>query len=94
MFCKLINLLYIVPFESNFKAMSIKSIEYNDENLKKAIDYVNSLTPSGGTEILKPIKFALYEKDVNKIVLLFTDGQVGNENEIIDFVETNVSTLV
>ena len=80
----------IVPFESNFKAMSIKSIEYNDENLKKAIDYVNSLTPSGGTEILKPIKFALYEKDVNKIVLLFTDGQVGNENEIIDFVETNV----
>lgn len=80
----------IVPFESNFKAMSIKSIKYNDENLKKAIDYVNSLTPSGGTEILKPIKFALYEKDVNKIVLLFTDGQVGNENEIIDFVETNV----
>ena len=80
----------IVPFESNFKAMSIKSIEYNDENLKKAIDYVNSLTSSGGTEILKPIKFALYEKDVNKIVLLFTDGQVGNENEIIDFVETNV----
>ena len=80
----------IVPFESNFKAMSIKSIEYNEENLKKAIDYVNSLTPSGGTEILKPIKFALYEKDVNKIVLLFTDGQVGNENEIIDFVETNV----
>lgn len=80
----------VVPFESNFKAMSIKSIEYNEENLKKAIDYVNSLTPSGGTEILKPIKFALYEKDVNKIVLLFTDGQVGNENEIIDFVETNV----
>ncbi len=80
----------IVPFESNFKAMSIKSIEYNDENLKKAIDYVNNLQASGGTEILKPIKFALYEKDVNKIVLLFTDGQVGNENEIIDFVETNV----
>ncbi len=81
----------IIPFESEFEAMNIKSIEYNEENMKKAIRYINKLEPLGGTEILDPIKFALYEKNTDKIILLFTDGQVGNEDEIIKFIENNVN---
>ena len=81
----------IIPFESQFEAMNIKSIEYNEENMKKAIEYINKLKPLGGTEILNPIKFALYEKEKDKVILLFTDGQVGNEDEIIRFVENNVN---
>lgn len=81
----------IIPFESEFEAMNIKSIEYNEENMKRAIRYINKLEPLGGTEILDPIKFALYEKNTDKIILLFTDGQVGNEDEIIKFVENNVN---
>lgn len=81
----------IIPFESDFEAMNIKSIEYNEENMEKAIKYINSLKPLGGTEILDPIKFALYERNTEKIILLFTDGQVGNEDEIIKFVENNIN---
>ena len=81
----------IIPFESRFQAMNIKSIEFNEENMQKAIKYINNLRPMGGTEILNPIKFALYEKDTEKIILLFTDGQVGNENEIIEYVADNVN---
>lgn len=81
----------IIPFESEFEAMNIKSIEYNEENMRNAVKYINNLEPLGGTEILDPIKFALYEKNTDKIVLLFTDGQVGNEEEIIKFVEDNVN---
>jgi len=81
----------IIPFESEFEAMNIKSIEYNEENMQKAVRYINKLKPLGGTEILDPIKFALYEKKTDKIILLFTDGQVGNEDEIIKFVEDNVN---
>lgn len=81
----------IIPFESQFEAMNIKSIEYNEENMQEAIRYINKLQPLGGTEILNPIKFALYEKEKDKIILLFTDGQVGNEDEIIRFVENNVN---
>lgn len=81
----------IIPFESDFEAMNIKSIEYNEENMENAIKYINSLKPLGGTEILDPIKFALYERDTEKIILLFTDGQVGNEDEIIKFVEDNIN---
>ncbi len=81
----------IIPFETHFEAMNIKSIAYNEENLKKATEYVNNLRPLGGTEILEPIKFALFDKKSDKIVLLFTDGQVGNEEEIIRFVNDNVN---
>lgn len=80
----------IIAFESEFEAMNISSLEYNEENLQKAINYVSRLQPMGGTEILDPIKFALYEKNQDKVILLFTDGQVGNENEIIKFVEDNI----
>lgn len=82
----------IIPFESRFSAMNINSIEYNEENLQKAIEYVNNLQPTGGTEILNPIKFALYQKETDKIILLFTDGQVGNEQEIIQYVDENIKT--
>ena len=81
----------IIPFESEFEAMNIKSIEYNEENMQKAVNYIKNLRPLGGTEILDPIKFALYEKDTDKIILLFTDGQVGNENQIIEYVADNVN---
>ena len=81
----------IIPFESRFEAMSINSIEYNENNLNEAIEYVKKLKVKGGTEILNPIKFALYEKDTEKIILLFTDGQVGNENEIINYIENSIN---
>ena len=81
----------IIPFETEFEAMNVKSIEYNEENMIKAEKYINALKPLGGTEILAPIKFALYEKNIDKTILLFTDGQVGNEDEIIRFVENNVN---
>lgn len=80
----------IVPFSNDFEAMNIKSLEYNEENYKKAIKYIDSLEARGGTEILKPIKFSLYDTDTDKVVLLFTDGQVGNEDEIIQFVQKNI----
>lgn len=53
---------------------------------KKRKDILTVCTAAGGTEILNPIKFALYE-NTEKVILLFTDGQVGNEKQIIDFVK-------
>lgn len=76
----------IIPFESSYTAFEIDSVEYTEENLKKAEKYIDSLVARGGTEILLPIKFALYEPSDDKVILLFTDGQVGNENQIFNFV--------
>ena len=75
----------IIAFDHEFEVMSAHAIEYNEKNMQEAERYINSLHAAGGTEILNPIKFALYE-NTEKVILLFTDGQVGNEKQIIDFV--------
>ena len=75
----------IIPFTNYYEHMEVESLEYNEENLKKAILYIENLNASGGTEILSPIQFALLNRDTDKVIMLFTDGQVGNEKEIINY---------
>ena len=81
----------IIPFATEFEAMSINSIEFNEENFKNARTYINGLSAKDGTEILNPLKFALYEKNVDKTILLFTDGQVANEDEIVNYISSNIN---
>ena len=71
----------IIAFESEFEAFSRRSLEFNEMNLKKAIGYVDSLVDKGGTEIFEPIQYAIDTSKTEKIILLFTDGEVGNEEE-------------
>lgn len=80
----------IIAFESTFEAFSRKSLDFNSTNLKKAIGYVDSLVDKGGTEIFEPIQYAIDTSKTEKIILLFTDGEVGNEEEIIDYVDENI----
>ena len=81
----------LIAFESQFVAMDIASLEYNEENLNKACLWVDNLLTIGGTEILDPIKFTIYEKVTERVVLLYTDGQVSNESEIVTYVRENIN---
>ena len=80
----------IIIFESRFSVMSLDSLEYNEKNYKIAEEFVKNLRARGGTEIYEPVKYALDGDDKNKVVLLFTDGQVGNENQILEYITNNI----
>jgi len=80
----------IVDFDSSFRVMSLASLKYNDKSFKKAEEYVNNMKAYGGTEIFEPVKFALDGDPHNKVVLLFTDGQVGNEDQILEYISNNI----
>lgn len=80
----------IIKFDNKFSAMNMSAIAVNDDNIEKAIEYIDTLKAWGGTEILKPLMFSLYEKPSNKTILLFTDGQVGNEAQILQYVRENI----
>lgn len=80
----------IIPFENFYESMSPEPLEYNDKNLEKAINYVNALYASGGTEIFEPLKYVLSNQKRENVILLFTDGEVGEESTIISFVEENI----
>jgi Ca-activated chloride channel family protein len=81
----------IIAFESNFVVFSNKPVRYSQQSLDKADVWADSLRPMGGTEIYKPLEYVLNSMELPKghqhIMLLFTDGQVGNESEIINLVK-------
>lgn len=77
----------LLAFESEKHAFAPKSLPYNQENLDKASAWVKNLRAMGGTNILPAVQFALKQAgSLPKVVMLVTDGQVGNENEIINYV--------
>jgi Ca-activated chloride channel family protein len=77
-------------FGSNFEKYSDKSLKLSSDMLANIIGYLPHIEANmGGTEILAPIRDILYREPLNKLersVILITDGEVGNENEILDIV--------
>ncbi len=76
----------IVTFDTFIENLSAASMEFNDENLKKAESFIDATYARGGTDIYKAMECAL-KMPVNKIylrqIVFLTDGAVGNEEEIL-----------
>lgn len=82
----------IIAFESACHCLSpAGALPFNQASLERAAHWINDLHAMGGTEILQPVEFAL-ENSGNKgtVILLFTDGQVGNEQQIISLVRRGI----
>lgn len=95
----------IYRFGSNFDKFSSGLLEFGEEILGQAIDFLkNTDATFGGTEILAPLKNIILKKtkyvdylnknsneDISEItnVVLITDGEVGNESEVINLVKSN-----
>lgn len=79
----------LVAFDHTFKSFSNRPIPFHEINLQKADEWIDSIDAEGGTEIYAPLEYILKKlhKERENIVLLFTDGQVGNENTILHLVK-------
>ena len=61
--------------------------EATDRNRYRAVEQLSRLEARGGTEILEPMEEALRllaDPDRDRVLVLVTDGQVGNEDQILD----------
>ncbi len=81
----------IIDFDDEFETLFDTAIPAIDMNKRHGIRFAKYLAASGGTEPLEAIKFALSSKDEDshkylRQVVFLTDGQVGNEQEIINTV--------
>ena len=76
----------IFVFGSSYNTLFKKTAEYNQKNLDKASDWVQKIDADlGGTEIMRPLKAALSgSSKLPRCIFLLTDGEVGNEKEVID----------
>jgi Ca-activated chloride channel family protein len=75
----------IISFEDSFHLFSPEPVTFTQKTLEHADRWVAGLTASGGTELLQPMVAAMRAVP-DGVVVLLTDGQVGNESEILDAV--------
>ncbi|HPZ08752.1 MAG TPA: VIT domain-containing protein [Candidatus Eremiobacteraeota bacterium] len=76
----------IITFDTTMEYLSKESLEFNEENLKKAENFIDATYARGGTDIYRAMECAL-TMPVNKLylrqIVFLTDGAVGNEEEIL-----------
>jgi len=78
----------VVRFGSSYEALWNAPRSFDDNTLDQASRYIERIEADlGGTEILKPLK-ALLEKpsdlERSRRVLILTDGQVSNEDQVLE----------
>jgi Ca-activated chloride channel family protein len=75
----------IIAFENNYRTFSNEPVIFTQRTLEQADRWVDALRASGGTELLQPL-LAAVQGVPDGVVVLLTDGQVGNEEEILQAV--------
>jgi Ca-activated chloride channel homolog len=91
------DLFDIVPFSSGFSQLSAQGafrggtapdlLPFSQMTLRQADAFVEALQANGGTEMLAPLSAAarlLAGVRRDRLMILLTDGQVGNEAQILD----------
>jgi len=86
----------IYRFGSTFEKLFKECMAYNTQSMEKAVKYLSMADANlGGTEILSPLQDiirTLKPGRISKLVLI-TDGQVGNEEQIFDLVRGHKEQL-
>ena len=87
--CRPQDTIQVINFASEATKLWDKPVPVNDENIGKALGYSAGFEGRGGTEMLKGVQMAIDEpidKERLRIVVMLTDGYIGNEAEIIEHV--------
>jgi hypothetical protein len=87
--CREIDTVQVITFAGQANQLFEKPLPVNDDSIKRALNFTEGLRGSGGTEMLKGVKLAIdqpIDKERLRIVVMLTDGYIGNEAEIIEHV--------
>lgn len=79
----------VIRFDDTFDMLFSAAVDADPEYLDRAKRFVASLSASGGTEMIPPLKAALYDRggnDENRLrqVVFITDGAIGNEQGLFE----------
>lgn len=87
----------LITFAGDTHVLFPAPVPASAENIRKAQEFLASRRGSGGTEMMKAIRAAFApsdSKDHVRIVCFMTDGEVGNDLEIIDEVKNHANARV
>lgn len=84
----------IVDFANTTQHLSPVPLPNTPQNRSLAMNYINKLDASGGTELLRGIRavlnFPVTDPGRLRTIVLLTDGYIGNENQILAEVQQNL----
>lgn len=83
----------ILGFDDNASSLSDTLLIASDDNIAKGLEFVDSMSGDGGTQMNAGITAALaYPRDPSRVrmVLFLTDGYIGNEADIFAQVERDI----
>ncbi|MFB2882301.1 VIT domain-containing protein [Floridanema aerugineum] len=84
----------IIDFANTTQQLSPVPLANTAQNRSLAINYINRLNASGGTELLHGIRavlnFPVTDPGRLRTIVLLTDGYIGNENQILAEVQQNL----
>ncbi len=90
--CREKDTFQVVTFASNANKLFEAPVAVNDANRTRALDFTSAIRGGGGTRMLEGVKMAIDQPIDEKrirIVVMLTDGYIGNEAQIIQHVGEN-----
>jgi len=84
--CKKQDTVQVITFAGQARKLFAKPVPVDDNSIGRALRFTEGLRGRGGTEMLKGVKMAINDPlDAKRlrIVIMLTDGYIGNEAEII-----------
>jgi len=87
--CRDIDTMQVITFASQTQQLFEKPVPVNKANVAKALSFTQSRRGRGGTHMLEGVKRAIdqpIDEERIRIVIMLTDGFIGNEAQIIEHV--------
>lgn len=87
-----LDTIRLVEFDSDWSELDPRALPFNQSTLDRADAWLDGLRADEGTEILRPLEAVLKrarDPERDRIVLLLTDGQVGNEDQVLEAVRVH-----
>ena len=79
----------IYRFGNEFEKLFESSMPYDPDHINSALKYIEKIDADlGGTEVLAPLK-DICSNIAKKDIILITDGEVGNEADVLELVREN-----
>jgi Ca-activated chloride channel family protein len=85
----------VIEFNSEAQRLFDEPVPVTRENVDKARRWVGRLAADGGTEMLSALQLALRSRTSGerlRQVVFITDGSVGNEGELLQYIQANLSS--
>lgn len=76
----------VIAFSTSHVAFEREPVPFTQASMASADLWINGLSADGGTEMLQPLVLATAMAGSGGVVMLLTDGEVGNEDEILQAV--------